>query len=235
MSESRIALVTGANRGIGFAVCRQLARRGLRVILTARDRARAEAAAHTLRDAGDLDVVAEVLDVTDARSIQALARTLASRGEHVDVLVNNAAILIAESCDILDTPIADLRATFETNVFGVVDVAQAFVPDMMERRYGRVVNVSSQAGQLSTMDTYAPAYSMSKTAVNAFTRQLAAATTGTGVLVNSACPGWVRTDMGGTSATKSVEEGADTIVWLATLPARGPTGGFFSDRKTMEW
>jgi NAD(P)-dependent dehydrogenase (short-subunit alcohol dehydrogenase family) len=235
MSESRIALVTGANRGIGFEVCRQLARRGLRVILTARDRARADAAAHTLHDAGDLDVVAEVLDVTDARSIQALARTLASRGEYVDVLVNNAAILIAESCDILDTPIVDLRATFETNVFGVVDVAQAFVPDMMERRYGRVVNVSSQAGQLSTMETYAPAYSMSKTAVNAFTRQLAAATKGTGVLVNSACPGWVRTDMGGTSAPKSVEEGADTIVWLATLPARGPTGGFFSDRKTIDW
>jgi NAD(P)-dependent dehydrogenase (short-subunit alcohol dehydrogenase family) len=235
MSESRIALVTGANRGIGFEVCRQLARRGLRVILTARDRARADAAAHTLRDAGDLDVVAEVLDVTDARSIQALARTLASRGEHVDVLVNNAAILIAESCDILDTPIADLRTTFETNVFGVVDVAQAFVPGMMERRYGRVVNVSSEAGQLSTMDTYAPAYSMSKSAVNAFTRQLAAATKGTGVLVNSACPGWVRTDMGGASATKSVEEGADTIVWLATLSARGPTGGFFSDRKTIDW
>jgi NAD(P)-dependent dehydrogenase (short-subunit alcohol dehydrogenase family) len=235
MSESRIALVTGANRGIGLEVCRQLAGRGLRVVLTARDRAKADAAARTLRGSGGLDVVAEVLDVTDARSVQALARALESRGEGVDVLVNNAAVLIAESRGILDTPLADLRATFETNVLGAVCVSQAFVPGMIERRYGRVVNVSSQAGQLSSMGTYAPAYSMSKTALNAFTRQLAAATKGSGVLVNSACPGWVRTDMGGPGAPKSVQEGADTIVWLATLPARGPTGGFFGDRHPLDW
>ena len=114
-------------------------------------------------------------------------------------------------------------------------VCQAFVPAMIERGHGRVVNVSSQAGQLASMETYAPVYSMSKTALNAFTRQLAAATRGTDVLVNSACPGWVRTDMGGPGAPRSVEEGADTIVWLATLGARGPTGGFFSDRRKIEW
>jgi NAD(P)-dependent dehydrogenase (short-subunit alcohol dehydrogenase family) len=106
---------------------------------------------------------------------------------------------------------------------------------MVARRYGRVVNVSSQAGQLASMGTYAPAYSMSKTSLNAFTRQLAAATKSTGVLVNSACPGWVRTDMGGRNAPRSVEQGADTIVWLATLPANGPTGGVFSDRKPIDW
>jgi NAD(P)-dependent dehydrogenase (short-subunit alcohol dehydrogenase family) len=136
---------------------------------------------------------------------------------------------------VLETTVDDLRATFETNLFGGVLVSQAFVPGMIARRYGRVVNVSSQAGQLASMGTYAPAYSMSKAALNAFTRQLAAATQGRNVLVNSADPGWVRTAMGGPSAPRSVEQGADTLVWLATLPARGPTGGFFSERKPIDW
>jgi NAD(P)-dependent dehydrogenase (short-subunit alcohol dehydrogenase family) len=234
MAHARTALVTGANRGIGLEVCRQLLQRGLRIILTARDRAKAERAARTLEDGG-ADIAAEALDVTDAASIQTLACSLAERGDYVDVLVNNAAILVAESRGILQTPLTDLRATFDTNVFGAVAVAQAFVSSMIERRYGRIVNVSSEAGQLASMGTYAPAYSMSKTALNAFTRQLASATRGTGVLVNSACPGWVRTDMGGRSAPKSVEAGADTIVWLATLPANGPSGGFFSERREIDW
>jgi NAD(P)-dependent dehydrogenase (short-subunit alcohol dehydrogenase family) len=234
MADARIALVTGANRGIGLEVCRQLLHRGLRIILTARDGAKAERAARALEGRG-ADIAAEALDVTDAASIRALARALAARGDHVDVLVNNAAILVDESRGILQTPLTDLRATFETNLFGAVAVAQAFASSMIERRYGRIVNVSSEAGQLASMGTYAPAYSMSKTALNAFTRQLAAATRGTGVLVNSACPGWVRTDMGGRSAPMSVEEGADTIVWLATLPASGPSGGFFSERREIDW
>ena len=233
MSEPRVALVTGANRGIGLEVCRQLALKGLRVILTARDGSKAAVASASLRTAGD--VVAEPLDVTDPHRARRLADDLASRGIRVDVLVNNAAVLIAESSGVIDTPIADVRRTFDTNVFGAFVVTQAFVPAMVARKYGRIVNVSSLAGQLSSMGTYAPAYSMSKTALNAFTRQLAAATKGTGVLVNSACPGWVRTDMGGPGAPKSVEEGADTIVWLATLPASGPTGGFFAERRPLEW
>jgi NAD(P)-dependent dehydrogenase (short-subunit alcohol dehydrogenase family) len=233
MREHRTALVTGGNRGIGLAVSRQLARQGHSVILTARDHARAQAAAATLR--GDGDVRPAVLDVTDARTIHALARDLSSRGAHVDIVVNNAGILLGESLSVLETTDDDLRRTFETNVFGAVAVSRAFVPGMIDRRYGRVVNVSSQAGQLASMGTYAPAYSMSKTALNAFTRQLAAATRGTGVLVNSACPGWVHTDMGGPGAPRSADEGADTIVWLATLPAKGPTGGFFSDRREIEW
>jgi NAD(P)-dependent dehydrogenase (short-subunit alcohol dehydrogenase family) len=237
MSATRVALVTGANRGIGFEVCRQLAQRGLRVVVTARDGGKAEKAAAALRgDAAVRDgVVAEVLDVSDEGSVRALARMLAARKMNVDVLVNNAAILVAESQRVLQTPIDDVRATFETNVFGAIAVSQAFVPGMLERRYGRVVNVSSEAGQLASMGTYAPAYSMSKAALNAFTRQLAAATKGAGVLVNSASPGWVRTDMGGPSAPRSVEQGADTIVWLATLPAKGPTGKFFSDRREIDW
>jgi len=233
MSEQRTALVTGANRGIGLEVCRQLAARGLRVILTARDRARADAAAASLRDAGE--VIAAPLDVTDPRSVSTLAIDLSDRRLHVDVLVNNAAVLVGESTGVLETTIDDLRATFQTNLFGVILVSQAFVPGMIARRYGRVVNVSSQAGQLLSMGTYAPAYSMSKASLNAFTRQLAAATQGRNVLVNSADPGWVRTAMGGPSAPRSVEQGADTPVWLATLSAKGPTGGFFSDRKPIDW
>jgi NAD(P)-dependent dehydrogenase (short-subunit alcohol dehydrogenase family) len=233
MSEQRTALVTGANRGIGFEVCRQLAGKGLRVILTARDGAKADAAAATLGAAGD--VIAATLDVSDERSVRGLASDLSRRRLHVDVLVNNAAVLVGESTGVLETAVDDLRATFATNLFGVVSVCQAFVPGMIARGYGRVVNVSSQAGQLQSMGTYAPAYSISKAALNAFTRQLAAATRGRHVLVNSADPGWVRTAMGGPSAPRSVQQGADTLVWLATLPAKGPTGGFFSDRKSIDW
>jgi NAD(P)-dependent dehydrogenase (short-subunit alcohol dehydrogenase family) len=235
MADSRTTLVTGANRGIGLEVCRQLAARGFQIVLTARDPRKAEAAARTIRAAGAGSVTAAALDVTDEASIRAVAADLAARALHVDVLVNNAAILLGEDEGMLETPIADLRATFATNVIGAIAVSQAFVPGMIERGYGRIVNVSSQAGQLASMETYAPAYSISKTALNAFTRQLAAETKGTDVLVNSACPGWVRTDMGGPGAPRSVEEGADTIIWLATLGAKGPTGGFFSERRKIEW
>jgi NAD(P)-dependent dehydrogenase (short-subunit alcohol dehydrogenase family) len=229
----KTALVTGGNRGIGLEVCRQLAAAGHRVVLAARDRHKGEAAARGLGDlAARVTVVA--LDVADEASIRRAERTVRDIAP-IDVLVNNAAILLGEDDSILETSWADLTATFTTNVIGAVRVAQAFVPGMVERGYGRVVNVSSMAGQLSSMRTYAPAYSMSKAALNAFTRQLAAATRGTGVLVNSACPGWVRTDMGGSSAPRSVAEGADTIVWLATLPPSGPTGGFFADRKKIDW
>jgi NAD(P)-dependent dehydrogenase (short-subunit alcohol dehydrogenase family) len=233
MSQQRTALVTGANRGIGLEVCRQLAAGRYRVILTARDRRKADAAAAALRAAGD--VIPAVVDVTDARSITALAADLERQSIPVDVLVNNAAVLVGESHGVLQTTVEDLRATFETNLFGVVAVSQAFVPAMLARKYGRIVNVSSEAGQLASMGTYAPAYSMSKAALNAFTRQLAADTRGRGILVNSACPGWVRTDMGGPGAPRSVEQGADTIVWLATQPSNGPTGGFFSDRRAIDW
>ena len=230
----KVAVVTGANRGIGLEVCRQLAAAGVRVVLTGRDGKAADAAASDLR-AHKLDVASAVMDVADERSVRDCARDVLKEFGGVDILVNNAAVLIGEDRELLGTPLDDFRATFDTNLFGAIAVAQAFVPRMIERRRGSVVNVSSAAGQLSSMGTYAPAYSISKAALNAFTVQLAAATRGSGVIVNSVDPGWVRTRMGGRNAPVSVEQGADTIVWLALQPSNGPTGKFFSSRRVIEW
>jgi NAD(P)-dependent dehydrogenase (short-subunit alcohol dehydrogenase family) len=230
-----VSLVTGANRGIGFEVCRQLAARGHRVVVSARTPEKADAAAERLRRDGVPRVEPLVLDVADDRSVRRAPDNLGAHGLSVDVLVNNAAILLEENTPVLQTSRRVFEETFAVNVMGAIAVAQALVPGMIERGYGRVVNVSSLAGQLSSMGTYAPAYSISKAALNAFTRSLAAETDGTGVLVNSANPGWVRTDMGGPSAPRSVAQGADTIVWLATLSEDGPTGGFFSERRPVSW
>ena len=175
------------------------------------------------------------MDVADVNSIHACVRDVATRVGDVDVLVNNAAVLIAENQELLKTSIDVFQETFATNVWGALMVCQAFVPSMVKRRYGRVVNVSSAAGQLSSMGSYAPAYSISKAALNALTIQLAAATRGTGVLVNCVSPGWVRTRMGGSAAPRSVEQGAETIVWAATLPANGPSGRFLSDKHHIDW
>jgi NAD(P)-dependent dehydrogenase (short-subunit alcohol dehydrogenase family) len=229
-----VALVTGANRGIGLEVCRQLAGHDLRVVLTARRVEAAESAALKLQKDG-LDVVFAVMDVTDGDSIRHCAREVRTEVGDVDVIVNNAAVLVAEHEALLSTSAEVFRQTFETNVWGAFMVCQAFVPSMIERGYGRVVNVSSGAGQLSSMGRYAPAYSISKAALNAMTIQLAAATKRTGVLVNCVDPGWVRTRMGGSSAPRSVAQGAETIVWAATLGANGPTGRFFSDKRQIAW
>lgn len=230
----RVAVVTGANRGIGLETSRQLLAKGLTVVLAGRDEpGLARAVASLGSDAVRASTVR--MDVADAASIHDAHREVIDRHGPVDVLVNNAAVLLHEGADVLSIPIDAYRETFETNVFGAIEVCRAFVPSMARRRYGRVVNVSSKAGQLSTMKTYAPAYSMSKATLNAFTRILAHAYRDRGVLVNAVNPGWVRTDMGGPSAPRSVEEGSDTIVWLATLPDDGPTGGFFGDRRPLDW
>jgi NAD(P)-dependent dehydrogenase (short-subunit alcohol dehydrogenase family) len=231
---SRVALVTGANRGLGLETSRRLLALGYRVALAGRDPERARQALASLGAADDR-ALAVALDVRDPASIASARQAVEGRLGPVDVLVNNAAVLLHDDDEVLAIPADAFRESFETNVLGAVEVSRALVPQMAERGWGRVVNVSSGAGQLSRMSTYAPAYSMSKAALNAFTRLLAETYRGRGVLVNAVDPGWVRTDMGGPGAPRSVEEGAEGIVWLATLPDDGPSGGFFRDRKRLEW
>jgi NAD(P)-dependent dehydrogenase (short-subunit alcohol dehydrogenase family) len=222
------ALVTGANRGIGLEAARQLAHRGLDVVLTARDAKAGEAAAAAL------DVRFEQLDVSSDRSVRDCAARLERDGVAVDVLVNNAGVL--ESGAILGVDDDLLRHTLEVNLLGPLRTARAFLPGMLDRGYGRVVNVSSGAGSLTEAAAYSPAYAISKAALNMLTRQLAFAAERRGdVKVNAMCPGWVNTDMGGGAAPRTPAEGADTIVWLATLPADGPTNGFFRDRRPAAW
>ena len=232
--RGRVALVTGGNRGIGLEVCRQLAAAGVTVLLGSRDFHAGTTAAQAL-GATKLDVRPVQLDITSQEDVRA-ARALVERDfGALDILVNNAAVLLAEQSDIFEVTDDDFRETFAVNVFAQLAMCRAFVPAMVARRYGRVVNVSSTAGQLQSMSTYAPAYSISKTALNALTKVIAESVSGTGVLVNCVNPGWVRTDMGGRHAPLSVQQGADTIVWAATLPDNGPSGAFLSNRRSIAW
>jgi NAD(P)-dependent dehydrogenase (short-subunit alcohol dehydrogenase family) len=234
-----IAVISGASRGLGFETCRQLGRRGYRVLLTARDHGKGKAAAAALQDEG-LKVEFYPLDVTDAQSVQALTGHLEREVGHLDVLVNNAGVFLdpmppedPSASSIFRADIATVRYSMETNAYGPLRLCQALIPLM--RGHGRVVNVSSGMGQLSEMNGCCPGYRFSKASINVLTRILADELRDSRIKVNSVCPGWVRTDMGGPNAERSVEEGADTIVWLATLPDDGPSGGFFRDRKPIPW
>jgi NAD(P)-dependent dehydrogenase (short-subunit alcohol dehydrogenase family) len=176
------------------------------------------------------------LDVTDAASSADLARWLMERFGHVDVLINNAGISVESfETSILDLPLDALQRTLDTNLFGVLRVTQALAPLLRASPGGRVVNLSSGMGQLSEMGTGAPAYRISKTALNAVTRILAGELADSGVKVNAVCPGWCRTDMGGPDAPRTADQGIDTVAWLACLPADGPSGGFFRDRQAISW
>lgn len=237
-ATKRVAVVTGANRGIGFETCRQLAKREIRVILTSRDQAKGKAAAEKLQAEG-LDVSYYPVDVADSESIERLAQFIKSEFGRLDILVNNAGVSLDSTAtpdgSIFNLKISTLHKTLETNTFGPLLLCQALIPLMKEHNYGRVVNVSSGAGQLSDMNTGYPSYRISKTALNAVTRIFGNELKGTNILVNSVCPGWVKTDMGGSNAPRTLEQGTDTIVWLATLPDDGPTSGFFRDREPIPW
>ena len=233
-TSPRIAVVTGANRGLGFETCRQLGRLGYHVVPTSRDRAKGLAATDLLIREG-VTATHHQLDVTDATQIARLAEFLATRFGRADVLINNAAIYLDEGRSVLKADLDSFRKTMATNVYGPLALSQAVVPLMRRRRYGRIVNVSSGSGQLASMRDDTPAYAVSKAALNAVTLLLADAVGRANILVNSVCPVWVRTDMGGPHAPRTVEAGASTIVWLATLPDGGPTGGFFRDRRRIPW
>ena len=210
---------------------RQLAERGVVTILGSRDEERGRAAAADM----DGDVRVRRLDVTDEKGIQSLASEVEEEFGRLDILVNNAGISIDRGQRGVDADLDVVRETMEMNLFGAWRLCEAFVPLMQRHRYGRVVNVSSGMGALNDMGGGSPAYRVSKASLNALTRILSSELRGSGILVNSVCPGWVRTDMGGAGASRSVEEGADTLVWAATLPANGPTGSFFRDRRPIPW
>jgi NAD(P)-dependent dehydrogenase (short-subunit alcohol dehydrogenase family) len=230
---ARVALVTGANRGIGKEVSRQLADLGLIVLVAARDLAKADDAVAEL-GGGDVELYPRELDVTDDESVERCFTGIRDEYGRLDVLVNNAAVG-RFGMSAVDADLDQVKDTLETNLFGAWRCAKHAVPLMRRHGDGRIVNVSTGMGQLSDMGGGSADYRVSKTALNALTRILAAETRGDGIKVNSVCPGWVRTDMGGAGATRSVEHGAETIVWAATLPDDGPTGGFFRDRAPIPW
>jgi NAD(P)-dependent dehydrogenase (short-subunit alcohol dehydrogenase family) len=231
MFRGQVAIVTGANRGIGLEVCRQLAERNYSVILGSRDLAKGERAARQLNTK---QVIPRQLDVSNPASIGHLREWAASEFGVLDVLVNNAAIHYDTWQRAVNADLNIVQEAIETNVLGPWRMAQAFIPLLRKSQHGRIVNVSSEAGSLASMGGGTPAYSLTKAALNALTRMLAAELRGDHILVNSICPGWVATDMGGRGG-RPVKDGAASVVWAVTLPDNGPTGGFFRDGKAIPW
>jgi NAD(P)-dependent dehydrogenase (short-subunit alcohol dehydrogenase family) len=229
----KTTLVTGANKGIGCEVARQLAEKGFHVFVGARDRDAGRKAADEIAKKGGKATFLEI-NVANNASVTAAAREFSKAADHLDVLVNNAGIIVDGDNAILEISDELLRKTLETNTLGVLRVTRAFVALLGKSKTPRVINVSSGGGQLTGgADGWSPAYCISKTALNGVTSQLAAALPK--FAVNSVCPGWVRTDMGGQGASRSVEEGADTIVWLAADAQQKLTGKFLRDRKEIPW
>src|SRR5439155_14724347 len=227
------ALITGANKGIGYEVARQLAAKGFHVFVGARNSSAGHAAAEVIAKNGGKATFLEI-DVSDNASVSDAVREFSKIADHLDVLINNAGIMVDGDDAILKITDDTFRKTLETNTLGALHTTRAFEPLLAKSKTPRVVNVSSGGGQLTGGAAgWAPAYCISKTALNGVTSQLATALPK--FAINSVCPGWVRTDMGGRNATRSVEEGADTIVWLASDAPQNLTGKFLRDRKEIPW
>lgn len=233
--QRRVAIVTGANRGIGRTIAQQLVALDHVVAVAARHLPDAQEVAGEL-GGGSFPVQ---LDVVDAASVETAIRAVVERTGRLDVVVNNAGGHFDDGSQMSAVADADLIDAFEINTIGPLRVVRAALPHMRAARWGRIVNVSSRSGSFASTWATAPAYGVSKAALNMLTLQLAKELArepdGSGILVNACCPGWVRTRMGGDDAELTVEEGADTPVWLATLPDDGPTGGFFGDRQVLDW
>lgn len=234
----KLAIVTGASRGLGLATSEALAQRGYKVIMAMRNPEKAQKTINNLK-MKDLDVVAMKLDVAQEKSITDFVEGFRREYGFVDVLVNNAGIFIDNEeggdSSVFKTKASTIQKTLATNTIGPFLLTQKLFPLMKQEGYGRVVNVSSGMGQLSEMDGAYAAYRMSKTALNVVTRVFAAEAAGSDVLVNSICPGWVKTDMGGQGAARTIDQGIKGILWAATLPKGGPNGGFFRDGEPIEW
>lgn len=236
MNQTRIAIVTGANRGIGFETVRQLALIGTKVILTARDEKKGKQSYEKLKKTGDIKF--HQLDVTDRESIKNLYEYIQKEFGRLDILVNNAGVYLDKNIEVLNVDLETVKRTMETNLYGPLLLSQTFIPLMEKNNYGRIVNVSSGMGQLKSFLGIGPAssgYRISKTSLNMLTCILSDAVRGYNILINSVCPGWVKTEMGGSNATRTTKQATDTIVWLATLSDNGPAGCFFRDRKIIEW
>lgn len=228
----KIAIVTGAGKGIGLQVARELARKGCHVILTARSEQTLESGLAAA--SADGEVEGRLLDVADQNSVDDFFEWLAAEGKTPAILVNNAALDPGWKVDVLETSADYAAEIFNNNTLSAWRTIQKTLPLMNAAGFGRIVNVSSEAAILTSMGTGNPAYRMSKVAMNAITRIAAAESLGD-VKVNSIHPGWVRTDMGGPNAHLSVEEGASGVVWAAMLDEDGPNGGFFQDGKPLDW
>jgi len=241
-SNQRIALVSGANRGIGFAIADRLARQGLTVIIGARNEQKGLEAKKQLVNKG-LDVHFTLLDVADVTSIMAAVGRMNDTFGRLDVLVNNAGIEIDAETGVLELPLGILQKTLTTNAFGPLLLSQGCVPIMNRHRYGRIVNISSTLGSLTdivnpesnNVEVQSSSYRLSKIVLNGITALLAKELRGKNILVNAVCPGWVRTDLGGPRAPLLPEQAAETPVWLATLSDDGPTGCFFREHQTIPW
>jgi NAD(P)-dependent dehydrogenase (short-subunit alcohol dehydrogenase family) len=228
----KTVLITGANRGIGFETARQLATRGFHVVIGARSEQHGGKAVRELARLGKSSLL--VVDVSDSKSVASAASEFSSI-VHLDVLINNAGIYPDEGISVLTIPREQMANTFQTNTFGALEMTQAFLPYLKKSSAGRVINVSSGYGQLDGLSANVPSYCLSKLALNGVSITLAEALKEHGIAVNSMCPGWARTDMGGSAAPRSIEEGADTAVWLAAEADQKLTGKFFRDRKEICW
>lgn len=233
-NRQRTALITGANRGIGLETAKQLARRGFHVIVAARHEVSGKEAAIAIQaTGGTANFLA--LDVSSSESLATAASKLPSIANHLDVLINNAGVYPDEGLNILTLPRDRLVQTFQTNTFGALETAQAFLPLLRKSRAARIINISSGYGQLEGLSANVPSYCLSKLALNGLTIMLAEALQPHHISVNSMCPGWVRTEMGGSNAPRSVEEGAETAVWLADDAPHTLTGKFFRDKAEIPW
>ncbi len=227
----KTALVTGANKGIGFETVKQLLALSYKVILTARNKEKGLAAVDNFKEYGE-NIIFIQMDVADEESIEKAARKFGTFNLHLDVIINNAGILLGRK-NIIEEYKNNILETFITNTLGPILVIQKFLKYLNDN--ARIINVSSGLGSLNEMSDYAPAYSISKAALNAVTKQLSFSLKSKNISVNSVSPGWVKTDMGGPFATRELEEGAETIVWLATKAPQEYTGMFFRDKKELLW